>query len=277
VGQSGTLLAEAQAQLADVQSARALTEHAIASLVGKPASSFAVAPQPVSLDLINIPAGLPSELLQRRPDIAAAERRVAAANSQIGVAKAAFFPSISLQAEGGYQNTGIPGLFTAPNLFWSVGPSTVLTLFDGGARRAQVDLTKAKWSQATDDYRAQVLKAFQEVEDSLAQLHYLTDESQAEQLAVSKAGQAERLSLNRYEQGAVSYLDVFTAQTTALRVRKTAIDLNTRRLQANIHLIEALGGGWTQSTIIASSQDRDVRPSGGSPAPPLAAIPANGG
>lgn len=253
VGQSGTQLAEAEAQLADVQSARALTEHAIASLVGKPASSFSIAPDSTSPALMVVPAGLPSELLQRRPDIAAAERRVAAANSEIGVARAAFFPSISLQAQGGFQNTGLPGLFTAPNLFWSVGPSAVLTLFDGGARRAQVALARAKWTQATDAYRAKVLHAFQEAEDSLAQLHHLHDEDMAEQRAAEQAGRVEQLALNRYVQGAVSYLDVVTAQTTALRVRQTAINLNTRLLQANLHLIEAVGGGWKSEMQAAAN------------------------
>jgi NodT family efflux transporter outer membrane factor (OMF) lipoprotein len=244
VGQSGTQLAEAEAQLADVQSARALTEHAIASLVGAPASSFSVDSQAGSLSLVNVPPVLPSELLQRRPDIAAAERHVAAANAEIGVARAAFFPSISLTGEGGFQDTGLPGLFTAPNIFWSLGPSAMLTLFDGGLRRAQVALARSAWSQATAEYRAHTLQAFQEVEDDLAQLHHLHDEALAENRAVIQAGQVEKLSLNRYVLGAVSYLDVVTAQATALRVRRNAIDLNTRLLQADVRLIEAVGGGW---------------------------------
>jgi NodT family efflux transporter outer membrane factor (OMF) lipoprotein len=244
VGQSGTQLAEAESQLDDVQSARALTEHAIASLVGTPASSFSISTQSTQLGLINVPPLLPSELLQRRPDIAAAERRVAAANAEIGVARAAFFPSISLTGDVGYQNTGLPGLFTAPNILWSLGPSALLTLFDGGAHRAQVDVARSAWTQATAEYRNHALRAFQEVEDDLAQLHHLHAEALAENRAVIQAGQVEKLSLNRYVLGAVSYLDVVTAQATALRVRRNAIDLNTRLLQSNIHLVEAIGGGW---------------------------------
>lgn len=249
VGQSGTQLAEAQAQLSDVLSARALTEHAIASLVGKPASSFSIAPRVVVIKLTDVPRLLPSDLLQRRPDIAAAERRVAAANSQIGVARAAFFPSISLTGEAGFQNTGLPGVFSAPNLIWSFGPSAMLDLFDGGARQAQVDIARSNWRQATAEYRENVLQAFQEVEDDLAQLHHFEDEARAEQRAVTQAGQVEQLSLNRYMQGADSYLDVVTAQATALRVRRTAIDLHTRLLKANIHLVQAIGGGWRERDI----------------------------
>ena len=253
-GQSGAELAEAQAQLEDVRNARALTEHAIASLVGTPASIFTIAPAPVDLGIPVVPVGLPSTLLQRRPDVAAAERRMYAANREIGVAKAAFFPSISLGGQGGFQNTGLPSLFTAPNIFWSVGPSAVLNLFDGGRRRAQVAVARANWAQATADYRGQVLKAFQDVEDGLSQLHHLGAEGAAEDNAVSQAGQAERLTLNRYVKGAVNYLDVVTAQTTALRVRRQAIALDTQRLQASVALVQAIGGGWeTPSTSHGTS------------------------
>jgi NodT family efflux transporter outer membrane factor (OMF) lipoprotein len=258
-GQSGAELAEAQAQLEEVRNARALTEHAIASLVGTPASNFTVAPDPIDIALPNVPVGLPSTLLQRRPDVAAAERRMYAANREIGVAKAAFFPSISLGGQGGFQNTGLPSLFTAPNIFWSVGPSAVLNLFDGGRRRAQVAVSRAAWTQATADYRGQVLKAFQDVEDGLSKLHHLGAEGAAEDQAVQQAAQAERLTLNRYVKGAVNYLDVVTAQTTALRVRRQAIALDTQRLQASVSLIQALGGGWQSSQVP------------GQPAPPTTA------
>ena len=243
-GRAGAQLGEAQAQLVDVRAARALTEHAIATLIGQPPAALTIAATPGEVADPPLPLVVPSTLLQRRPDIAAAERRMFAANATIGVAKAAFFPAISLGGQGGFQNTGLPGLFTAPNIFWSIGPSAVLNLLDGGRRRGQLAVARANWEQATADYRATVLRAFQEVEDNLALVHHLSDELAAENEAMRQAAIAEQTSTNRFDKGAIDYLDVVTAQTTALRIRRTAIELRTRHLQSMVRLAVASGGGW---------------------------------
>jgi NodT family efflux transporter outer membrane factor (OMF) lipoprotein len=244
IGQSATQLAEAQAALADARNARALAEHAIATLVGVPATGFAVAPADGALTVPAVPVGVPSTLLQRRPDIAAAERRMFAANRRIGVARAAFFPSLLLGGQVGLQDTALSSLIAAPNTFWSIGPSAVLTLFDGGRRHARVMQARADWDAATADYRGRVLAAVQDVEDGLSRLHHLGDESMAETRAAEQAGNVEALAMRRYERGAVSYLDVVNAQTTALRTRQKAIEVDTQRVQAAVRLLRATGGGW---------------------------------
>ena len=262
ISRSGALLADARAQLADVAAARALVEHAIASLVGKPATLLAIAPSNAAPVIPVIPAALPSTLLQRRPDIAAAERRMFEANAGIGVAKAAFFPSLSIGGGGGFQNTGLSSLISAPNSFWSVGPNAILSIFDGGRRRAQLAVARAAWSEATASYRERVLQAFQDVEDGLAQTRHYADEARNEADAVRLAGETEQLSLNRYVKGAVTYLDVSTAQETALQVRRKALDLNTQRLAASVRLIRALGGGWNAQTPVLQASAGGARPTG---------------
>ena len=242
-GRSGAQLADAQGQLADVRNARALLEHAIASLVGVPASSMSIAPSLAPLSLPSLPLGLPSTLLQRRPDVAAAERRVFAANRGIGVARAAFFPSLMLGGAGGFQSTALAGLISAPSLFWTVGPSLATTLFDGGRRHAQVAAARAEWAAASSHYREVALAAFQQTEDGLSELHNLGDEASAEDRAAAQATIAERAATTRYVKGVSDYLEVVTEQTTALAARRRAVQVGTLRMQAAVDLARALGGG----------------------------------
>jgi NodT family efflux transporter outer membrane factor (OMF) lipoprotein len=243
-GRAGAQLADAEAQLDDVLSARANLEHAIACLIGTPASAFALRPAVGTLHVAVMPVGLPSTLLQRRPDVAAAERRMYAANRAIGVARAAFFPTIDLSAQGGTNATSLAGLALAGNAFWAVGPTLALTLFDGGRRTAQVRAARARWDEAGATYRVTALTAFQEVEDSLSALHHLGDEEQAATRAAGNAQQAADLSIMRYQKGVSNYLDVVTAQTTALFEQRRAIEVHTMRLNATVSLARALGGGW---------------------------------
>lgn len=246
-GRSGALLADAEAQRSEVRAARARLEHAIATLIGIPASSFALPPAVDTLQIAVMPTGLPSTLLQRRPDVAAAERRMYAANRAIGVARAAFFPTIDLTASGGTNATTLAGLASASNTFWAIGPTLALSLFDGGRRKAGVQVARARWNEASALYRATALTAFQEVEDSLSALHHFADEEQAETRAANAAQQAADLSIIRYEKGASNYLDVVTSQTAALFAQRRAIEVHTLRLNAAVSLAHNLGGGWETS------------------------------
>jgi NodT family efflux transporter outer membrane factor (OMF) lipoprotein len=251
-----TQLETARAQLADLGVQRAQFEHAIAVLTGKPPSDLSIpavpnqAPPPVS------PAGIPSTLLERRPDIAASERQVAAANEQIGIARAAFFPFLTFSAGAGSQATVIGDLLTWPSRFWSVGPQLAETLFDAGKRRAQVRLTQAAYDASVANYRQTVLTAFQQVEDSLAQLRILAEESGITDRAVKAAQQSLDISTAQYRGGLANYLQVITAQTSLLQNQRAAVDILTRRMDASVFLIQALGGGWDASQLPSS---RDVR------------------
>jgi NodT family efflux transporter outer membrane factor (OMF) lipoprotein len=233
-----------QAQSIDVGVQRAQVEHAIALLVGKPASQFAIAPAPLPTVLPPVPVGVPSTLLERRPDIAGAERRAAAANAQIGVAQAAYFPALTLSASGGFAGSSFADLLSLPNRFWSIGPSLALALFDGGARAAQTDQARANYDLNVATYRQTVLTGFQEVEDNLAALRILEQEAAVQDEAVQLSRQSVALTMNQYKAGIVSYLNVITVQASLLSNERAAADLMNRRLAANVLLVKALGGGW---------------------------------
>ncbi len=242
VARAATQLDDARAQAADIQARRALSEHAIALLVGVPPSSLPIAPVAVPIVVPVLNAGLPAALLQRRPDVASAERQVAAANAQIGVARAAFYPNISINLVVGLQDTGF-NLFNLPDSFWSVGPGLTLPLFEGGLRHAEENAAVAVYRRTVASYRATVLNAFGEVEDQLALLHWLGEEQQAEDAAARDASNTLDMSMTLYKDGATSFLDVVTAQTAALQAERNALNIRTRRVNASVGLIRALGGG----------------------------------
>ena len=244
VVQAEAQLKTTQAQAIDLGVQRAQLEHAIALLVGKPPSTFSIEPVPLVASFPATPVGVPSELLERRPDIAAAERRVAAANAQIGVAKSAFFPSVILSASGGYESSSLANWFTLPNRFWSVGPAIAQALFDGGLRRAQSEQATAAYDASVASYRQTVLGGFQEVEDNLAALRILEQEARVQNEAVQAARQSVALTTNQYQAGTVSYLNVITVQATALANERTAMDILGRRLAASVLLVKAVGGEW---------------------------------
>ena len=250
VNRAAAQLSAAKAQINDIAAQRALFEHAVATLVGRPASTFAIAPATAVERLVpQAPAGVPSTLLQRRPDIAAAERRAFAANRQIGVSRAAYYPTISLGAQGGFENTGDNNLLSSPDSFYMLGPQLALTLFDGGRRRAVVAASKAAFDLAGAQYRATVLTAFQQVEDQLALANHYAAEQADEGAAVRSAQATTRLSLIRYREGATNYLDVVTAQAAELQAEQTLLGLETRRQQASVDLVRALGGGWSSDDL----------------------------
>ena len=249
VQQATTQLEATRAQAIDVGVARAQFEHAVAILIGKPPADFSLAALPLTTPPPPIPAGLPSELLERRPDIAAAERRMASANAQIGVAKAAYYPTFSLGAGGGFESGVITTLISGPSALWSVGGSAIAPIFDAGRRKANVDLAKAAYDQTVANYRETVLTGFQQVEDNLAALRILEHEAQVQENAVVAAQKYLELANTRYTGGVTSYLEVTTAQSAALSDELTAVNILGRRMVDAVTLVQALGGGWDRSSL----------------------------
>ena len=246
VAQAQAQLETARTQAADIRLQRAQSEHAIAVLLGENPSAYHADANPLPIELAPPPIdpGLPSALLERRPDVAAAERRVAAANAQIGVARAAYFPVFSLAAAAGYNSTSTSNWLTAPSQLWSVGPAAVLTLFDAGRHRAQNAQARAAYDEQVADYRGTVLTAYQEVEDNLAALRQLQQESVSEAAAVTATGTALQQAQYRYKAGLVTYLEVATTENTALAAQLSNVTIQLRRMNASVLLVKALGGGW---------------------------------
>lgn len=259
VSRAETQLSTARAQVSDIAGRRALLEHAIATLLGQPASSFSIPPEVPDIAVPDLPAGLPSILLQRRPDIAAAERTVRAATAQIGVVKAAFYPSFFLGAQGGFQSTNL-SLIGLPNSYWSVGPGVRLPIFEGGRLDAEESQAYARLREVSATYRAIVLGAFQEVEDNLGLIHWLGLEAVDEEAGVNSAQRTLNTALNLYEEGADSYLEVVTAQTALLQAQQASLDLRTRRLAADVGLIRALGGGWSRNDMPSEDEAGSLAP-----------------
>ncbi|WP_241300956.1 efflux transporter outer membrane subunit [Burkholderia stabilis] len=264
--QAQTQLQSAQAAAIDNGVARAQYEHAIATLIGEPASTFSLPVNPLTAEPPITPVDVPSALLERRPDIAAAERRAAAANEQIGVAISAFFPTLTLSATGGVQSSVWSQLFTLPARFWTVGPQLAATLFDAGLRAAQTDAARATYDQDVAAYRLAVLTAFQDVEDNLASQRILAREIDVQRQAVDSAEHSLAIVTNQYKAGTVAYLNVLTAQTTAFTAQQKLATISGQRMTSSVGLVKALGGGWDASDM--------ARENGGMAAP--APVPASG-
>jgi len=275
VAEAETQLETARAQDTNLGILRAQYEHAVALLVGQPASSFSIAVEPLKIPPPAIPFGVPSQLLERRPDIAASERLMAQANAQIGVVKAAFYPTVTLGATGGLQSTSGSQLFSWASRFWSVGPTISELIYDGGLRRATVEQFRAQYDQTVANYRNTVLTAFQQVEDNLSNLRILSQEIQEQDIAIQSAQRSLKLATDRYRLGIDPYLNVITAQTTLFGNEQTAVNLRVQQIVNSVQLIEALGGGWDSSTLPTSQQviSRQVQLPATAPSPPSTSQP----
>lgn len=244
VVQAESQVRSVQAQAIDLRATRAQLEHAIAVLIGKPPSDFALEPVKFEARIPEIPPGVPSTLLERRPDIAAAERRTAAANARIGVAQAAYFPALTLDGSGGYASGALSSLFNAPSRVWSLGAGLADTILDFGARGAQVDISRAAYDETVANYRETALEGLQEVEDDLAAVHWLAEEDKVQQDATRLARESVVLTLNQYKAGTVGYLNVVLVQAAQLNEERQTVALLGRRLASTVALIRALGGAW---------------------------------
>jgi outer membrane protein, multidrug efflux system len=255
VAQAQAQLETARTQAADIRLQRAQSEHAIAVLLGQNPSTFHVdaAPLPTALLPPDIDPGLPSALLERRPDVAAAERRVAAANAQVGVARAAYFPVFKLSAAAGFDSTSSSNWLSAPSRLWAIGPAGVLTVFDAGRHRAQTAQARAAYDEQVADYRNTVLTAYQEVEDNLAALKQLQQEALSEAAAVTATGTALQQAQYRYKAGLVTYLEVATTENTSLQAQLANVTIELRRMNASVLLVKALGGGWERRDTRSAS------------------------
>jgi NodT family efflux transporter outer membrane factor (OMF) lipoprotein len=249
VAQAQTQLETTRAQAIDLDVQRTQLEHAIAVLIGKPPAELTIAAAPIGVKPPVVPVALPSELLERRPDIAANERRMAAANAQVGVAVAAYYPTLSLSGAAGFESTALSSLFDWPSRFWSLGATAVQTLFNGGGLHAATEQAKANYDAAVAAYRQNVLTAFQDVEDNLSALRVLDAEATQEAVAVAAAERSLALSNFRYQGGITTYLEVITAQAAALADERTAVDIQTRRMTAAVNLVKAVGGGWSDADL----------------------------
>ena len=257
VSQALTQLKSTQAQAIDLQWQRAQLEHAIAVLIGVPPSELDIAVREQLPTLPEIPVALPSQLLERRPDVAAAERRVMAANAEIGVAEAAWYPDLSISASGGYRGSSFADWIDLPNRFWSLGPQLALTLFDGGARSAELQRSEAAYDQTVAQYRQAVLDSFREVEDYLVQLRVLEQEALIQQEALQAARESLRLIENQYRAGTVDFNSVVNVQATALNNERSNLSLLGSRLTASVQLIAALGGGWQGDLEVQEQKQED--------------------